>query len=87
MVDYGGDSEEDDENVDAAVHVCRGVHRVTDLEIFPVRVSKDEAPPPPPPPPQELHPWRLELEIFPSRLPCGHPYRPEMMALVAIIMK
>ena len=23
----------------------------------------------------ELHPWRLELEIFPSRLPCGHPYR------------
>ena len=24
---------------------------------------------------KELHPWRLELEIFPSRLPCGHPYR------------
>ena len=23
----------------------------------------------------ELHPWRFELEIFPSRLPCGHPYR------------
>ena len=23
----------------------------------------------------ELHPWRLELEIFPSWLPCGHPYR------------
>ena len=23
----------------------------------------------------ELHPWRLELEIGPSRLPCGHPYR------------
>ena len=23
----------------------------------------------------ELHPWRLELEIFQSRLPCGHPYR------------
>ena len=23
----------------------------------------------------ELHPWRLELEIFPSRLPCGHPYK------------
>ena len=22
----------------------------------------------------ELHPWRLELEIFPSRLPCRHPY-------------
>ena len=25
-------------------YVCRGVHRVTDLEKFPVRVSKDEAP-------------------------------------------
>ena len=23
----------------------------------------------------ELHTWRLELEIFPSRLRCGHPYR------------
>ena len=23
---------------------------------------------------ERLHPWRLELEIFPSRLPCGHPY-------------
>ena len=23
----------------------------------------------------ELHPWRFELEIFQSRLPCGHPYR------------
>ena len=23
----------------------------------------------------ELHPWRLELEICPSRLRCGHPYR------------
>ena len=22
-----------------------------------------------------LHPWRVKLEIFPSRLPCGHPYR------------
>ena len=28
------------------VVVCRGVHRVTDLEKFPVRVSKDEAPTP-----------------------------------------
>ena len=26
--------------------VCRGVHRVTDLEKFPVRVTKDEAPTP-----------------------------------------
>ena len=26
----------------------------------------------------ELHPWRLELEFFPSRLPCGHPYRQEL---------
>ena len=25
-------------------NVCRGGHRVTDLEKFPVRVSKDEAP-------------------------------------------
>ena len=23
----------------------------------------------------ELHPWRFELDTFPSRLPCGHPYR------------
>ena len=23
---------------------------------------------------KRLHPWRLKLEIFPSRLPCGHPY-------------
>ena len=23
----------------------------------------------------ELHPRRLELEICPSRLPCGHPYK------------
>ena len=21
----------------------------------------------------EFHPWRFELELFPSRLPCGHP--------------
>ena len=84
MVDCGGDNEEEDDNVDAAAHVCRGVHRVTALEIFPVRVSKDESPSPPP---KELHPWRLELEICPSRLPCGHPYRPEMMALVTMIMK
>ena len=27
----------------AQIHVCRGVHRVTDLENFPVRISKDEA--------------------------------------------
>ena len=26
--------------------VCMGVHRVTDLEKFPVRVSRDEAPTP-----------------------------------------
>ena len=24
---------------------------------------------------RKLHPWRLELEIVPSRLPCGHPHR------------
>ena len=23
----------------------------------------------------ELHPWRLELDIFPSRLPWGHPHK------------
>ena len=28
------------------VRVSRGVHRVTDLETFPVRISKDEAPTP-----------------------------------------
>ena len=27
-----------------SMHVCRGVHRVTDSEKFPVRISKDEAP-------------------------------------------
>ena len=25
----------------------------------------------------ELHPWRFELEIFPSRLPCGHVFEPK----------
>ena len=29
-----------------SMHVCRGVHRVTDSEKFPVRISKDEAPSP-----------------------------------------
>ena len=24
--------------------------------------------------------WRLELEIFPSRLPCGHPYKHTFVA-------
>ena len=24
---------------------------------------------------RKLHPWRFELEIVPSRLPCGHPHR------------
>ena len=28
----------------AQIHVCRGVHRVTDLEKIPVRISKDETP-------------------------------------------
>ena len=23
----------------------------------------------------QLHPWRFELEFFPSRLPCGQPYK------------
>ena len=32
----------------------------------------------------ELHPWRLELEIFPSRLPCGHPYRLEQRQNIAM---
>ena len=30
----------------AQIHVCRGVHRLIDLEQFPVRISKDEAPTP-----------------------------------------
>ena len=30
----------------AQIHVCRGVHRVTDLEKNPVRISKHEAPAP-----------------------------------------
>ena len=33
-------------SVCAQIHVCRGVHRVTDLEKIPVRISKDEAPTP-----------------------------------------
>ena len=24
---------------------------------------------------RQLHPWRFELEFFPSRLPCGQPYK------------
>ena len=32
----------------------------------------------------ELHPWRLKLEIFPSRLPCGHPYRLEQRQNIAM---
>ena len=28
----------------------------------------------------ELHPWRFELEIFQSRLPCGHVFEPELNA-------
>ena len=24
---------------------------------------------------RQLHPWRFELEFFPSQLPCGQPYR------------
>ena len=23
---------------------------------------------------RQLHPWRFELEFFPSQLPCGQPY-------------
>ena len=30
----------------AQIHVCRGVHRVTDLEKIPVQISKDEVPTP-----------------------------------------
>ena len=26
----------------------------------------------------ELHSWRFELEIFPSRLPCGHVFEPKL---------
>ena len=26
----------------------------------------------------ELHPWRFELEIFRSRLPCGHVFEPKL---------
>ena len=28
----------------------------------------------------ELHPWRFELEIFRSRLPCGHVFEPKLNA-------
>ena len=28
----------------------------------------------------ELHPWRFEMEIFPSRLPCGHVSEPKLNA-------
>ena len=28
----------------------------------------------------ELHSWRFELEIFPSRLPCGHVFEPKLNA-------
>ena len=28
----------------------------------------------------ELHPWRFELEIFPSRLPCGHVFEHKLNA-------
>ena len=24
---------------------------------------------------RQLHPWRVELDFFPSRLPCGQPYK------------
>ena len=24
---------------------------------------------------RQLHPWRFELDFFPSRLPCGQPYK------------
>ena len=27
---------------------------------------------------RKLHPWRFELEIVPSRLPCGHPHRNDL---------
>ena len=35
-----------EQSVWAQIHVRRGVHRITDLEKFPVRISKDEAPTP-----------------------------------------
>ena len=25
--------------------------------------------------PRQLHPWRFELDFFPSQLPCGQPYK------------
>ena len=28
----------------------------------------------------ELHPWRFDLEICPSRLPCGHVFEPKLNA-------
>ena len=28
----------------------------------------------------EFHPWRFELEFFPSRLPCGHVFEPKLNA-------
>ena len=27
---------------------------------------------------RKLHPWRFELQIVPSQLPCGHPHRHEL---------
>ena len=35
----------------------------------------------------ELHPWRFELEIFPSRLPCGHVFDPKLNAQQGAICK
>ena len=33
---------------------------------------------------RKLHPWRFELEIVPSRLPCGHPHRHDFFLLKGI---
>ena len=33
----------------------------------------------------ELHPWRFELEFFPSQLPCGHVFEPKLNALQGAI--
>ena len=33
----------------------------------------------------ELHPWRFELDIVPSRLPCGHVFEPKLNAQQGVI--
>ena len=50
----------------------RGMHRAADrrVVVFLSHLQKDSSW-------RKLHPWRFEMEIVPSRLPCGHPHRHE----------